>query len=276
MTTASAILANSVDPRAIARQFTDARLQAQALANYPGPVPQSLQEAYAIQEVAIGLWPDRIAGWKLGRIAAPWDAQLQAGRLAGPIFADQVLMSRPGQSVEFSIFEGGFAAVEAEFVLRLGQDQPRSRSDWSTEDAAKLVDSLSVGVEPAGSPLATINDLGPCVVVSDFGNNSGLILGPEVPDWRTRLDSLTCETWVEGQRVGRGGVANIPNGPLDSLRVLLEICERRGRHLKAGDLVSTGAATGIHDILVGQSARIVFDGVGEILCHAVARKPETA
>ena len=34
-----------------------------------------------------------------------------------------------------------------------------------------------MGVEMAGSPLATINELGPTVVAADFGNNNGLILG---------------------------------------------------------------------------------------------------
>ena len=276
MATASASVENSAEAQAIARRFTDARLQALALAAYPGQVPRTLVEAYAVQDAAIGLWPDAIAGWKLGRIPDPWVAPLGAGRLAGPIFSQQVLSASESQSVAFSIFEGGFAAVEAEFILRLAADQPKGRSVWTLNDAADLVETLIVGVEPAGSPLATINELGPCVVVSDFGNNAGLILGPEVPDWRNRLDGMTCETWIDGRRVGRGGAANIPNGPLDSLRVLLEICEQHGRHLKAGDLISTGAATGIHDIVAGQSARIVFDDVGEILCHAVPRKPETS
>lgn len=274
MTTASASLDPLADPQAIADRFTQARLQAHALPGYPGVVPDSLAFAYQIQDAAITRWPDQIVGWKLGRIPDPWVAPLGAGRLAGPIFARQVQTAVDGQSTALPIFVGGFAAVEAEFIFRLGADQPVGRSAWSMEAAADLVDTLLVGIEPAGSPLATINELGPCVVVSDFGNNAGLILGPEVADWRSRLDSLTCETWIEGRCVGRGGAANIPNGPLDSLRVLLEICERRHRPLKTGDLISTGAATGIHDIVVGQSSRVVFDGVGEITCHAVPRQPE--
>lgn len=274
MTTATASLENVQDEAQIARHFTQARRQARALADYPGSVPSSLEDAYRIQEAAIAFWPDRIAGWKLGRIPDAWVNRLNAGRLAGPIFVGQVLNSVEGRTVDFPVFEGGFAAVEAEFVLRIGTDQPEGRSAWSLEDAAMLVDAAFVGVEPAGSPLATINELGPCVVVSDFGNNAGLILGPEIADWRSRLDDLTCETWIEGDLVGRGGARSIPNGPVDSLRVLLEICEQRGRHLKAGDLVSTGAATGIHDIVAGQSSRVVFDGVGEILCRAVPRQAE--
>ena len=261
--------------RAIAERFTAARREARALPGYPGDIPQSLADAYRIQDEAIGLWGDAIAGWKLGRIPDAWAPRLGAGRLAGPIFSRQVLPGGPGE-VSFPVFVGGFAAVEAEFILRLGADQPAGKTSWSLDEAAGLVETLIVGVEPAGSPLATINELGPCVVVSDFGNNSGLILGPEVPDWRDRLDAMTCETWIKGQRVGAGGAATIPNGPLDSLRFLLELAEARGRRLKAGDLISTGAATGIHDIVAGQTARIVFDGAGEIHVRAVARTAEGA
>ena len=40
--------------------------------------------------------------------------------------------------------------------------------------------------------------------------------------------------------------------------------------MKAGYVISTGAATGIHDIRIGQSGRVRFyDGIGELLCRAV-------
>jgi 2-keto-4-pentenoate hydratase len=53
-------------------------------------------------------------------------------------------------------------------------------------------------------------------------------------------------------------------------------CARRGRPLRAGCLVSTGAASGIHDILPGQSAALVFDGVGTLRCRAVPATPARA
>jgi 2-keto-4-pentenoate hydratase len=36
-------------------------------------------------------------------------------------------------------------------------------------------------------------------------------------------------------------------------------------------LISTGAATGIHDIVAGQKARIEFKGIGTIHCAAKTR-----
>lgn len=253
----------------IARAFVQARRAARALADYPGEIPSGMDTAYAVQDHAIGLWDDQIAGWKIGRIPDAWLERLGAPRLTGPIFQRAVWTAAEGETVDFPVFEGGFAAVEAEFILKLGADAPAGRADWTAEAAADLVETLIVGVEPAGSPLATINALGPTVVASDFGNNAGLILGHTVPDWRGRMADLSCETFIEGESVGRGGAATIPGGPLEALAFLLNLNARRGRPLKAGDLISTGAATGIHDIVAGQSSRVVFHGVGEILCRAV-------
>jgi 2-keto-4-pentenoate hydratase len=176
--------------------------------------------------------------------------------------------------VQFPVYENGFAAVEAEYVFRIGKDAPPSKTNWTREEAADLIAAMHVGVETAGSPLATINDLGATVVVSDFGNNHGLILGAEVPNWRAKLEKgLTAETFIEGASVGMGGASAAPDGPLDALVFLLEHLAGRGRPLKAGQLVSTGAVTGVHDIRVGQRSRVSFNGSGDILCSAVKAAP---
>jgi 2-keto-4-pentenoate hydratase len=170
------------------------------------------------------------------------------------------------------VFDGGFAAVEAEFIVRLAADAPAGKTSWSSLEAGDLAGELFAGIEPAGSPLAPINDLGPTVIVSDFGNNAGLILGPAIPAWRERsLDQLTTETFIDADSVGRGTAASVPGGPLAALAFALECCARRGLPLKAGQLISTGATTGVHQIRAGQRARAVFGGIGEIHCVAEAR-----
>jgi len=262
------------DARATAQKFVRARLGAQPLPQYPGEQPDSLDAAYACQDAAIEAWPDDIAGWKVGKIPQTWRERFPEERLIGPIFARSVAAAEHGDLVEIPVFEGGFAAVEAEFIFTLAADAPAHQTSWTIAEAARIAGALQVGVEPAGSPLATINELGPAVVVSDFGNNAGLIVGPQILDWQARsFDSLTCETFIDGTRVGRGSANSLPGGPLAALAFALMRAARRGRPLKAGDLVSTGAATGIHDIRIGQTAHIVFAGAGEIRCRTVRAQP---
>lgn len=255
----------------IAARFVQARLAAKALPAYPGPVPPDLGTAYATQDAAIAAWPDEIAGWKLGRIPAPLDTRFGAGRLAGPIFSRNVWLAG-AEPTSFGVIAGGFAAVEAEYVLEIASAPPPRSSHgapWDAQSVVPYVSAVHVGVEIAGSPFAEINDHGPAVTASDFGNNAGLILGSSVIDWRERLDGLSCRMEIDGVEIGVGGARSIPGGPLESLAFLLNLLDARGRTVEAGQLISTGATTGVHRIEIGQSAVADFGIDGQIACIAV-------
>ncbi len=256
----------------IARQFVSARLRGGSLSDFPGLIPDDLETAYRVQDLAISQWDDRVVGWKVGYIAAERRDSSGDDRLLGPVFSRK-LWNATGAIVEIPVFSGagGFAAVEAEYVLQLQADAPVDQLHWSPEQAEALPARMFIGVEVASSPLATINVLGPLAVVSDFGNNNGLILGPEVPAWTT-LDepSLRAQTEIEGEVVGTGGATRLPGGLRAAYAFALSRSAQRGRPLKKGDLIATGNATGIHDIAVGQQAVIRFTGYGDISCKAVA------
>lgn len=259
----------------ISKAFTGARRAARALPGYPGAIPADLATSYAIQDLSLRAWPDQAVGWKVGMVPPAFRDALGAERLAGPIFSRRLWQAIPGTPTTVPVFVGGFAAVEAEFVVRLSHDLPLTGGRVSAEEATYLAAALHVGVEMAGSPLATINQLGPTVVASDFGNNAGLVLGPEIPGWREADPaSLTCRTLVDGTVVGEGSAASVPGGPLAAFRFLLDHARSRGLALKAGTLVSTGATTGIHDIGAGQSARVEFDGIAAIELVTVAAMGE--
>ena len=260
--------ADAVAPAEVARAFVGARRAARAIADFPGALPADMAAGYAIQEAAIGLWPDTVVGWKVGRIPPELQAELAADRVLGPVFAKNVWRAGREPTPVFAI-AGGFAAVEAEYIYRMGEDAKPGKTDWTPDEALQLVEEELVGVEFAGSPLATINILGPRVVAADFGNNAGLILGKTIPDWRTRTDDWPpCAAYIEDRLAGRGAPSSLPGGPAASLAFLMNAVAARGRPLRRGQLVTTGAASGIHDIAAGQSARIVFDGLDEIVCVA--------
>jgi 2-keto-4-pentenoate hydratase len=252
----------------IAARFVEARLGRFALPDYPGSKPTSMDEAYATQDVAIGLFPDEIVGWKVGMVPPAQQPTLNARRLAGPVFRRN-LWTAGAAPTELPAIVGGFAAVEAEFVARVGKVDP-DKMDWTLDEATRAITALHIGVELAGSPLPTINDLGSAVVASDFGNNGGLVLGPEIEDWAARLEGIEVETVVNGQSIGTGTAGSIPAGILESVRFLIEHCARRGRPVAEGTLISTGAVTGVHSVPIGARSVCSFSGVGEIHCSVVA------
>lgn len=254
--------------------FLRARRAGDALPGFPGTIPDTLVDAYVVQDAAIAGWSDDVVGWKVGYIAAEKRDGSGDERLLGPIFRRNLQQAADG--LEIAVFApGGFGAIEAEYVLRLDADAPADKTEWTPDEAAALPSTLFVGLEVASSPLATINVLGPRVVVSDFGNNNGLVVGAEIPDW-TSLDEATlrAESRIDDAVVGAGGATTLPGGLRAAFAFALSRSARRGRPLKRGELIATGNATGIHDILPGQRAHVVFEGRGEIRATVVAATAE--
>ena len=168
--------------RNVARAFVEARRRGSALPDYPGTLPTSLAEAYAVQDAALGLADDRVAGWKVGKVAPPIDG---IDRLAGPIFAAAVVAAA-AEPVGMPVFAGGFAAAEAEFMLRIGTAPDPAKTEYTMVEAAALIDAVHVGIEIASSPFPGINAHGAPVTVSDFGNNNGLVVGAAIEHWQAR------------------------------------------------------------------------------------------
>ena len=261
------------DPTTIAGEFVRARLAGRALRDFPGVVPDSLDGAYRCQESAIDRWPERVAGWKVARIPAAQQSQFPEERLIGPAFKSNIHHARAGQAAECPVFDGGFAAVEAELVIRVGAHAPPEKTEWTIDEALPFVDDLCIGIEVASSPLATLNDLGAGAVISDFGNNWGIVVGPSIPGWRT-LHEVVALSFIDDEFVGRG-VTSLRHGPLGALAFTLSKCAKRGRPLRAGDVITTGMITGVHDIRIGQRSRHVFEGFGEVSCRAVRARALT-
>lgn len=251
----------------IANRFVTARRSATALDGYPGEIPTRLEDSYAIQERAIALWNQPVIGWKIGRLAPDKQPLHGTERLAGPIFAP-MFKAYNGNAQILPVFPGGFAAVEAEFVFRIDHDADPEKTEYSEEEALRLIDAVFAGIEMAGSPLATINALGPTVVASDFGNNFGLILGDKLAEFDSdstvntldaeAVKAFTASTEIDGSIVGDGGLFTMPGGPLKAIAWLAGHLAARGRPLTKGQLISSGATTGIHDIGPDQNSTVTF------------------
>src|SRR3546814_20089634 len=104
------------DQENIARALIDARARKTPLTAYPGTMPQTLAEAYAIQGSAIALDGRRIGGWKVGRIAAELVHRYGGTRLTGPIFADQLFHGASAAPVMTVSADAFSAPAAAEFL----------------------------------------------------------------------------------------------------------------------------------------------------------------
>src|SRR5215212_8060868 len=135
----------------VAAELVAARREGRSLTGFPGAVPASMAEAYQIQELAMSRWQDSLVGWKIGYISPDRRTAGDPDRLVGPIWRRQYHLSEEYPSAaEVGIFAGGFAAVEAELVIRLCEDLPtHDGGGWTAQEAAGLEQHLLVGAEVA-------------------------------------------------------------------------------------------------------------------------------
>ena len=248
-------------PDQISQAFCRARMTASPLPDYPGGhVPETLAAAYAVQQASIAAWPDQVVGWKVAAIHAKWRDQYPAERLYGPVFSGGLCFAT-ADVVDVAVIRGGYAAAEAEFALLLGDNFP---VDTRFETAAELqafVGAVHAAVELAGSPLSSLSALGPGAVISDFGNNTGLVVGPALESFFARTPGQwPAETDVNSALAGSGSAECIPGGPLAALQFLANSLVGSGSTLRPGQWVSTGASTGVHPIAIGDRVEVRFDG----------------
>ncbi|QUL38154.1 2-keto-4-pentenoate hydratase [Erythrobacter sp. JK5] len=237
--------------RELSRTLVEARRCAGSLPEFPGPLPRDLEEAYKVQALSRAAWPDDVIGWKVGGIPPKHRVALGEQYLAGPIFAKRLVRAQPGVTNEMPVFAGGFAAIEPEFVLELGENRDADR--------------LFIGAEIASSPLVAINDIGPLAVVCDFGNNNGVLVGPEIPDWQTAGErDLPVATVIDGQMIATRVVADLASDVIAVRDFLFAHAERQDIALAPGTLISTGAITGVHEAHAGARSILDFGRFGAL------------
>lgn len=257
-------LAEQAHAEAIAQAFVAARRARQGFADYPGAMPQTLEEAYAIQSRAIALFGKPVAGWKVGRVPDALVAQFGANRLAGPIFADSIVWAEDGQVPEMGIFRDGFGAAEAEYLVKLGPLPGDFDRAWTNEEVLPYVAELRVGIEIASSPFAGINGHGPAVTVSDFGNNNGLLIGYRISFEEDFLGAPVSLT-IDGEVAGTGTASAMLDGPIGAVRFLFERAAK-GLPLAEGQWISTGAVTGVHPVEAGAKVEAQFGSDMRVRC----------
>ena len=259
---------------AISESLVNARLRAEPLTSFPGSLPDTLEQAYAIQAASIERWYEEVGAWKVAKLSTTDRRRFLSDRLIGPVFKSSIRRVKPNSLSVMKVYTAGFAAVEAEYALELSETVRPSDRSYSDGELADLVSAVYGAAEIASSPLAVVNSIGAMAVIPDFGANCGLVVGPKIPNWRLLpARSLTASVTVDDVSVGETTTESINSDPLNAMRFLIELCGDRGIVLPEGTLISTGALTGVHEVALSSTARLDFGSIGsfEIRFKAATR-----
>lgn len=258
------------DIAVISDKLLAARTSCTGLPGFPGALPQTLETAYKIQERSMSKWDDNVIGWKIGGIPPHLQEQLQDVRLCGPIYEKSVKRSDGTDHLLMPVFKEGYSAFEAEFIIELGDTSALPATGLTQEHVESVITRIFIGFEMASSPIQNVNAIGSTAVISDFGINSGIIIGPEVTNWRDiDLSSVNVTVNIDGTLFGPTPPKPALEGPFGAVKFLIEHLKKRGTDIPVGTLASTGAITGVHDSGAGAKAEITFDGLGKLSLELV-------
>jgi 2-keto-4-pentenoate hydratase len=216
---------------------------------------QSEEDAYRVQDsVYSRLWAGtRPVAWKVG---GPSD---KVEPTAAPIPPEHLLRS-PATVAASSLHMLG---VEAEVAFRLAKDLPPRSKAYKEKDILAAVGEVVVAIEICDSRLADWKTASGLWKLADFQTNSALIAGSGTAEWQ-KIDFAKQEVeFAIGARISRAKGVHPFGNPVRLLPWLVKHCAKRGMGLHAGDVVTTGAWTGLEIAQPGDEVVAKFPGIGE-------------
>ena len=88
-----------------------------------------------------------------------------------------------------------------------------------------------------------------------------------------QLAAVPVATQIDGAVVGEATAATMLDGPYGAVRFLLANLIGRGIDVSGGLWVSSGAVTGVHQAVVGQSVSASFGDLGTVSCTLAKAQP---
>src|ERR1700733_11412780 len=227
--------------------------------------PTDADGAYAVQAASVRRWVSEgrnIVGRKIGLTAVAVQKQLGVDQPDfGVLFDDMQI--EDGGTLRVSQVIQPRAEAEVAFVMQRDLRDP----DVTREELAAAIDSEDAAIEIVDSRIAdwriTFAD-----TVADNGSAAFFVLGEtRVP--LQGLDLWTCGMVLErNSRIASLGVGAACLGhPLDAVLWLARTLAVRGEHLRAGDILMSGALGPMIDLSPGDLMRATIAGLGSVTFH---------
>jgi 2-keto-4-pentenoate hydratase len=235
----------------IADRLVAARRQGARIALEGRDLPADFEEGFTIQDRVVAALASPAIGWKV--MAVP----------QGPVIFAPILQSgRVTDGGTWEVVGPEPAGIELDF--RMGRDVPAGASPAQVLDA---VASAHVVFELCQSRIAEPAKQPRHVMLADCIANAGLVVGPEIPGWRSaNLKERTGRLLVDGKVYIEGKSVD----PFGALQMLKPALTARGKPLAAGQVVITGSLIGMNWLTGRHALKGAIDGLGEVAIQLAA------
>ena len=210
--------------------------------------PATLDEAFAIEEATVAALRERIAGWKVALLP---DGQFSYGIILASV------VRRSGDTVD--VRDVPLLGMEGEIAFRFLKDLPARSTPYAREDLAAAVVAFPL-IEIVASRYADYHTAPIIERTADMMSNGAFVAGDDQPAWRT-LDlvnipvSLTFDDRVVVEKNGGHALGDPLSLAVDMVNRL-----RATTGVRAGQVITTGAYTGMNVAKAGERVTVRFAG----------------
>ena len=218
-------------------------------------LPPDRAGAYAVQDATVaGL--GAIGGWKVGAKGP------QAEPTFAPLPASGLLAT--GARLHGAVWR--MRGIEVEVGFRLGRDLPAADGIPGADEIAAAIAEVVPVIEVVETRLADWRTSDPLAQLADLQSHGALVLGAPAPLRAADIDLRSVRAYLafDGQPVASTFGANPAADIWRMVGWLAAHAARRGKPLRAGDLVTTGSCTGM--LFAPEGARVQGElaGIGRV------------
>ncbi len=224
-----------------------------------GAIPTSDAEAYRVQMAVLAKLGAKVAGYKVGTPNAETTPN------CAPILAGTIVPAGP------EIRCGRSTGVEVEIAYKLGKSFAAGSGAPSRADVENAIASAHIVIETCASRLADGLKAPPHLQLADYGSNLGLLIGPEVKNWRAiDLKALRCKLVAKGESIADTTGGHSTCDLIGLLTWLVGHCVAERGGIEAGTIVTTGSWMGIRWVETPADVTGIFEGLGEVTAGLTA------
>lgn len=249
----------------IASRLREAYRKGQVLPLRDGLQPTNAAGAYAVQQINTRYWQEqgrRIVGRKVGLTAKSVQAQLGVDQPDFGVLFEDMAIQDGGVLDPNRVLQ---PKAEAEIAIVLARDV--TNPDVTASDMADATDHVVAAIEIVDSRIAdwkiTFAD-----TIADNGSSAFYVLGTNRRSIKG-LDLYTCGMALEVnfRLASLGAGAACLDHPLKAAAWLARTLVAAGSHLRAGDLVLTGALGPMVPLTPGDFIEATIGGLGSVCFH---------
>jgi 2-oxo-3-hexenedioate decarboxylase len=228
-------------------------------------LPENRSEAYFVQDEMAKAIGDTLSGWKVGATSA------RMRKLDGhdDVVPGRIFSSVSWQGTNLSLSAERFpgARAETEFAFRINRDLPLRNAPWRAEELASMA-VLHPAVEIIGNRHTLPDASAPVrslMTIADNGGGIGFVFGNPVDEWQgIDFQNHHIALKVDDDAEAENFLGAMRCVPIQALADLVNHLANRNISLKAGDYVSTGAATVPQPVQDGSHVKADFGALGKI------------